>query len=148
MGFTPLHTDSGIQVVQLAGAQGNRLRRRNFSYVPNKTLVLPYSHACLLSGSQACPVAPLAWDVGYSYKFRKMDNKYRSRTITSMDGKTHFSFFFSNLSSSAWFPPSLAAWSENRVLFQWTKAITYHVASLSWTKYSCSLPSLLFWAPS
>ena len=60
MGFTPLHTDSGIQVVQLASAQGNSLRRRNFSYVPNKTLVLPYSHACLLSGSQACPVAPLA----------------------------------------------------------------------------------------
>ena len=78
MGFAPLHTDPWIQVVQLAGAQGNRLRRIShihmlqkevqcflifliFIYMlPKGSFVLPYSHACLLSGSQACPVAPSA----------------------------------------------------------------------------------------
>ena len=60
MGFTPLHTDSGIQVVQLASAQGNRLRISHVYMFPKGSLVLPYSHACLFSGSQACPIAPIA----------------------------------------------------------------------------------------
>ena len=61
MGFAPLHTDPWIQVVQLAGAQGNRLRRiSHIHMLPKGSFVLPYSHACLFSGSQAFPVAPIA----------------------------------------------------------------------------------------
>ena len=36
MGFAPLHTDPWIQVVQLAGAQGNRLRRISHIHILQK----------------------------------------------------------------------------------------------------------------
>ena len=63
MGLTPLHADSRIQIVQLAGAQGNGLKRIAHNFINSKRdffLMLPYSRACLFSGSQAFPVVPIA----------------------------------------------------------------------------------------
>ena len=69
MGLAPLHADSWIQVVQLAGAQGNGLGGFHMLMLPkgsNLFLLLPYSRACLFSGSQASPAVPIAWEVMFN----------------------------------------------------------------------------------
>ena len=117
MGLAPLHADSGIQIVQLARAQGNCLKRIYHVYICSQ------DRECLFLTLFSC--LSVFWISSFSSCSRSLRNRVYNqfqkngcKVISNWQKyykiplKTHFwtAFFF--LSCSALSPPFLAAWSE------------------------------------